>query len=316
MQDQTDYMSHTVAGGDVRALKISGWLTGGYFLIELAIGLWSGSVAVLSDAFHTFSAVGGVLIALVARHYAARPASQYASYGLIRAEILGALLNGLSLLIMALMIFYMGTMRLMDPIPVPPGPMLLAAVGGLITEFISLGLMYQHQKDNLNMRGAFWHIIQTFVGSVIILIAAAVIHFTGFVAIDPLLGMAFGLVLLWASWGIVREASQILLQAVPKNLDMPDVVAAVRTLEGVRDVHHTHAWALTTGKNIVSMHVQVDRLSRAEELLRQIHELLRTRFGVYFSTVQIETECTDLAEPGDLDYLASAGQGRGVEPVR
>ena len=113
------HMSHGMPGGDARALKIAGWLTGIYFLVELAIGLWSGSVAVISDAFHTFSAVGGVLIALVAGYYAKRPASQYSTFGLIRAEIMGALFNGLFLAGMALFVLWMGAMRLRNPIEVP-----------------------------------------------------------------------------------------------------------------------------------------------------------------------------------------------------
>lgn len=290
-----------VGGGDVRALRISGLLTGLYFLIELGIGFWSGSVAVISDAFHTFSAVGGVLIALAARHYASRPASEYATFGWIRAEILGALFNGIFLLIMALFVFYMGVMRLRDPMDVPPGPMLLAAAGGIVTELIALGLMYERQKGNLNMRGAYWHILQTFIGSLIIIVAALVIRFTGFMAIDPLLGMAFGLVLLWASWAIIRDASRILLQAVPRDLDLAELVAAVEELPRVRDVHHTHAWSLTEGKNVVSMHVVVDRMDGAETLLREIQEMLRERFRIYFSTIQFETECTELVEPADLD---------------
>ena len=253
----SDHMGHGMASGDAKALKVSGWLTGVYFVIELGIGLWTGSVAVLSDAFHTFSAVGGVLVALVAGHYASRPASQNASFGLIRAEIVGALINGFFLLGMAGLVLWMGAMRLMHPQEVPPGPMLLAAAGGLVTEAIALGMMYSRQKGNLNMKGAFWHIVQTFVGSLLIIVAAAVIYFTGFNRIDPILGMAFGLVLVWASWGIIRESLRILLDTVPRDLDLKAVACDVAGLPGVRNVHHAHAWALTTGKNIVSMHVLV-----------------------------------------------------------
>lgn len=286
--------------GNTRALKISGWLTGVYFVIELGIGLWTGSVAVTSDAFHTFSAVGGVLIALVAGHYAARPATERATFGLIRAEIVGALFNGLFLLIMALYILWMGAERLQNPVDVPTGPMLLAAVGGLITEVIALRLLYGRQQGNLNMKGAFWHVMQTFVGSLLIIVAALVIRFTGFLAIDPILGMAFGIVLLWASWGIIRQALHILLDAVPRDLDLAAVGAAVEALPGVRGVHHLHARALTTGKNVVSMHVLVERYDEAEALQRAIYRLLVERFDVYFSTVQLETECLEREEAREI----------------
>ena len=124
--------------GNNRALVISAWLTGIYFVIELAIGIWTGSVAVTSDAFHTFSAVGGVLIALVAGRLAARPASRFQTFGFIRAEIVGALVNGAFLLGMGIFVFWMGFMRLQNPIDLPTTPMLLAAGGGLVTEAMAI----------------------------------------------------------------------------------------------------------------------------------------------------------------------------------
>ena len=305
-EEKVQHASHGMPTGDARALKITGWLTGLYFVVELAIGYWSGSVAVISDAFHTFSAVGGVLIALVAGYYSTRPASQYATFGLIRSEIIGALFNGLFLLIMALYVFWMGYQRLRAPIEVPTGPMLLAAAGGLITEIIALWLLFGRQKDNLNMKGAVWHVLQTFVGSIIIIVAAVVIKFTGFYRIDPILGMLFGVVLFWASWGIIREATEILLQTVPKNFNLPKMVAAVEKLNGVINVHHAHVWALTTGKNIISMHVLVDDGTNPKELLKKIHHLLKETFSVYFSTVQIETECPEGEMAAEIDIRAAS----------
>lgn len=298
---QSHAMHGAAAGGShTKALAVTGWLTGIYFIIELGIGIWTGSVAVISDAFHTFSAVGGVLIALVAGRVATRPASTTASFGWIRAEIVGAMLNGLFLLIMAAFVFWMGIRRLQDPMDVPTGPMFLAALGGLVTEAISLRLLYRRQKENLNVKGAFWHVIQTFVGSLLIIVAAVVIRFTGFLAIDPLLGMAFGLVLLWASWQIMRDALDILLEKVPNDLDLGELVAAVDDFPGVRGVHHPHAWSLTTGKAVVSMHVLIEPRSDAQPLLEEIQRLLRERFNIYFSTLQLETRCAEEPEADDI----------------
>ena len=182
----------------------------------------SGSVAVLSDAFHTFSAVGGTLIALVALRLSQRPASREHTFGWGRAEIIGALFNGLSLIVMALYVFYMGAMRLMEPVELPTTVMLWVAAGGIATELVSFWLLYERQKDNLNLKGAFWHILQTFVGSAIIIISAVVIALTGFTPIDPLLGMAFGVLLFWASWSIIRSALAICCRARPRiSTSMP-----------------------------------------------------------------------------------------------
>ena len=299
---------HGLKGTDARALRVTGWLTGVYFLVELAVGIWTGSVAVMSDAFHTFSAVGGVLIALVAARFATRPATQYATFGLVRAEIVGALLNGLFLLAMGVIVLWMGAMRLRSPIELPTGPMLLVAVGGLVTEAISFRLLYRGQKDNLNMKGAFWHVLQTLVGSLIIIVAAVVIRLTGYTPIDPILGMVFGVALFWASYGIIRDSLRILLDAVPKDLDLAKLTSTVAALPGVIDVHHAHAWALTSGKNVVSMHVLVPSWEGATALHRSIRDV-SAGFGVHFATVQLETECLETEAAADIDYGSTSATG-------
>ncbi len=251
---------------NIRALKITTWLTGIYFIIEMGIGIYSGSVVVISDAFHTFSAVGGVLLALIAGRIALRPSDKYKTFGSLRAEIIGALLNGFFLFIMAIFVLYMGYTRLRNPIELPISLMLIAAFGGLVTEVISIKLLFSGQKHNLNIKGAYWHVMQTFVGSIIIIIAAIVIKLTGFLAIDPILGMLFGVILLYASWGIIKDSLNILLESVPKGIDIDEIIESLRSIEGVKDVHHVHAWMLTSGKNIFSAHLQIDDDAQYERI--------------------------------------------------
>lgn len=277
------------ATGDRRALIISGLLTGVYFIVELTVGLWTGSVAVTSDAFHTFSAVGGVLIALVAQRLSERPASGEQSFGWGRAEIIGALFNGVFLTVMAVYVFWMGAMRLSDPMELSTNVMLLTAFGGIITEVIAFWLLYQRQKEDLNIRGAFWHVLQTFVGSLIIIVSALVIRFTGFLEIDPILGMAFGVVLFWASWSIIRSSLRVLLQSTPEGLDLEAVITDLQRIDGVRDLHHVHAWSITSGRNVFSGHIRVDDYATdGERVLREASHRLKDRFDFYFSTLQIE----------------------------
>ncbi len=301
-----DHSGHAMVGhgANDRALKISGWLTGIYFVIELGIGLYSGSIAVISDAFHTFSAVGGVVLAFAAARIARWPADLSRTFGNFRAEVIGALLNGVFLAGMAILVLVMGAMRLRQPIELPTAPLLIAAAGGLLTEVISIWLLYAGQKGDLNLRGAFWHIMQTFVGSLIILVTAAVIYFTGYYAIDPILGMAFGVVLLLASWGIIRDSLSILMEGAPKDVDLNDVVGALSGLPGVRGIHHVHAWTLTSNKNVFSAHIRIDQSDRAGAVLEEAHGLLRNRFGFYFSTIQIEDACLDEDHAKDLDVSA------------
>lgn len=287
-----------------RGMAISAWLTGVYFFIEMGIGLWTGSIAVISDAFHTFSAVGGVLVAIAAARLARRPADEARSFGWYRAEIIGALVNGGFLLGMALVVIVMGAMRLADPIELPTGPMLLAAAGGLITEFISLGLIWKESKSDLNVKGALWHIIQTFVGSLLIIITAAVIYFTGFLLIDPILGMAFGFVLLWASWGILRDSAHLLMEGTPADVSLTQVAGALEQVQGVEDVHHIHAWALTSGRYVFSGHVRVNENSDPQSILAEANAMLKQRFGFFFVTLQTETGCLDESGTEAIDVLA------------
>jgi cobalt-zinc-cadmium efflux system protein len=285
------------SGGDdsrnQRALVISAVLTGVYFVVELAAGILIGSVAVLSDAFHTFSAVAGVGIALAAISYARRPPTPERTFGFIRAEIFGAFANGFFLLGMAIFVIVMGAMRLSDPKDLATTPMLLVAAGGIFTELISLGLLYDGQKKNLNLKGAYWHVVQTFVGSLIIVVAALVIRFTGFLEVDPLLGMAFGFFLLWASYGIIKESIAIFLESTPRGTNLLDIKRDIEQLPGVVSTHHMHAWSLASGRNIFSAHV-LQNDEAGPELLGTITQMLMEKYGFYFSTVQIE-----LSDQGD-----------------
>ncbi len=292
---------HMTSNG--HALTVSGWLTGIYFVIELAIGLYTGSIAVISDAFHTFSAVGGVLLAIVAARLARRPADPTKTFGWYRAEIVGALINGAFLLVMAFVVIVMGAMRLNNPIDLPTGPMLLAAAGGLVTEFVSLYLLYNKQGDDLNIRGAYWHVLQTFIGSLIIIVAALVIRFTGFLAIDPILGILFGFVLLWASWGIMRDAIHLLMEGTPASVDLEQVVSQLGSIKGIADVHHAHAWALTSNRHVFSAHLRIagDDARAIGDIQREAHAILSDTFGFFFSTLQVETECLDESSASAID---------------
>jgi cobalt-zinc-cadmium efflux system protein len=290
-------------------LTISAWLTGVYFVIELAIGLWTGSIAVISDAFHTFSAVGGVLVAIVAAKLARRPADAERSFGWRRAEIVGALVNGGFLLAMALVVIAMAAMRLSEPIDLPTGPMLIAAAGGLVTEVISVGMIWKQSRDDLNTKGALWHILQTFVGSLLIIVTALVIRFTGFLLIDPLLGMAFGFVLLWASWSILKEAAHLLMEGTPPGINLPEVTRALEALDDVKDVHHAHAWALTSSRNVFSAHLRVQGEALQQGVLERAHTMLRKTFGFFFVTLQVETQCLDESGAEDIDLSGTGRNG-------
>src|ERR687895_1887991 len=296
------HMMPAATDKNFRALKITALLTGIYFIIELGIGIYTGSIAVLSDSFHTFSAIGGVLLAIAAGRIAMKPADLSKTFGYKRAEVIGALLNGIFLLVMAGIVFYMGLMRIQMPMELPPVPMLVAAFGGLVTEVIAIKLLYSGQKGDLNVKGAFWHVLQTFVGSVIIIIITAiVIYFTGFMEIDPILGMAFGVVLTYASIGIVRDSIKILSETVPKGVDLEKIKYSLEAIPGVKNVHHIHAWSITPSVNIFSTHIHADDLSKSDDILQKATKMLKEKFDFYFSTIQVEKDCAEIDEARDID---------------
>lgn len=292
-----------------RGMAIAAWLTGIYFVIEMAIGLWTGSIAVISDAFHTFSAVGGVLVAIIAARLARRPADEDRSFGWYRAEIIGALVNGGFLLAMALVVIVMGAMRLADPIDLPTTPMLIAAAGGLVTEFISLGLIWKESRSDLNVKGALWHIIQTFIGSLLIIVTAVVIKFTGFLLIDPILGIAFGVVLLWASWAILRDSMHLLMEGTPADIDLSEITRALEDVDGVSNIHHVHAWALTSGRYVFSAHLRTRDDADGNAVLTAAYRMLKTEYGFFFSTLQVEQECLDESGAEAIDITSNSPPG-------
>ncbi|MES1945188.1 cation diffusion facilitator family transporter [Salinisphaera sp. PC39] len=308
-QGGSGHAGHMPSSGP--GMAISAWLTGVYFVIEMGIGLWTGSIAVIADAFHTFSAVGGVLVAIAAARLAHRPADEDRSFGWYRSEIIGALVNGGFLLGMALIVIVMAGMRMSDPIDLPTAPMLWAAAGGLFTEIISLALIWKQSRTDLNVRGALWHIIQTFVGSLLIIVTALVIKFTGFLLIDPILGMAFGFVLLWASWGIMRDSAHLLMEGTPADVSLPEVSQALEALDGVNNAHHIHAWALTSGRYVFSGHLRIADEADSQAVLKAAHSMLKDRFGFFFATLQVETACLDEAGTEAIDITrAPPGEGQ------
>jgi len=279
---------------NARILKITGWLTGVYFVIELWLWFYTGSVAVISDAFHTFSAVWGILIAFIANKLAARSANTSSTFWLKRAEIMWALLNGVFLFLMALYVLYMWYNRLWMDVELPTWIMLLAAAWGLITEIISFKLIFKSQKENINMQWAFWHIMQTFVWSILIIIAAVIIRITGYTPIDAILWMTFWLVLIWASYKIIKDSLDILMQNTPKDVDILSVKNDLLKIDWIIWIRHMHAWVLTSNKNIFSAHIQVKNHDNAEKILKQSEKILKQNHNIYFTTLQLEKTHTSL----------------------
>ncbi len=203
---------------------------------------------------------------------------------------------------MAVYILWMGYTRLLNPISLPPTIMLLVAGGGLITEIISIFLLFGGQKKNINIRGAFWHIINTFVGSFIIIAAGLVIQFTGFLKIDSILGMGFGIILFWAAFSIIRHSVNILMERVPVGIDLKKIKWDLDSIKGVIKTHHIHAWNLTSGKKILTAHILVKDMEKTNSILAEANKILKKKYKFYFTTLQVESKLVGEA-PEELDFI-------------
>ena len=280
----------TAAGRHTGALAWTLGLTGGFLLIEVAGALWTGSLALLADAGHMLSDVGGLGLALFATWFAARPPTPAKTYGYYRVEILAALVNALILLGIAAFILYEAYHRFGSPPDVLGGPMLVVAVAGLLVNLASMWLLHAGSGESLNLKGAYLEVLSDALSSVGVIVAALIVLATGWRLADPIIGAAIGLFILPRTWGLLRQAVNILLEGTPPHVNMAEVAAAMAGVSGVRHVHDLHVWTLTSGKHAMSGHVLVEDLATGNRILRDLHELLHERFGIEHTTIQLESE--------------------------
>lgn len=286
--------SHEHGAGNERRVLVALWITGGFMLVEAAGGFISGSLALIADAGHMLTDTGALALAWVAVRLARRPADEARSYGWHRAEILAAFLNGFVMLALSAWIIVEAGLRLMRPIEVLGGPMLVVAIGGLGVNILSF-LMLHGAGDSLNLKGAALHVLGDLLGSVAAIIAAIVILLTGFMPVDPMLSVLVALLILRSAWTITRDSAHILMEGTPHGVD-PDEIAAdlVKNVEGVDDVHHVHAWSLTQGQSLVTLHAHLADGADGNMALSGIKARLGSEFGIGHATVQLERgECTD-----------------------
>jgi cobalt-zinc-cadmium efflux system protein len=256
----------------------------------VAGALWTGSLALLADAGHMLTDVGGLGLALFATWVAAKPPTPEKTYGYYRVEILAALLNALVLLAISTFILYEAYRRFLSPPTVLGGPMLVVAAAGLIVNLVGMWLLHAGAGESLNLKGAYLEVLSDALGSLGVIVAALVVLTTGWYLVDPILGAAIGLFIVPRTWTLLRQAVNILLEGTPPHVNLSEVEAAMGAVRGVRKVHDLHVWALTSGKYAMSGHVVVDDLAMGNEILRDLHDVLHERFGIEHTTIQIESE--------------------------
>lgn len=269
-------------------------LTLAIFAIEVAGGLLSNSLALLSDAGHVFTDAIALGLAWFAARQADRPATESKTYGFHRAGILAALANAVSLVLIAVFILWEAYGRLRQPETVQSGLMLGVAFAGLLVNLFVARYLQGHQHENLNVRSAMMHVLGDALASAAVIVGGIVMALTGWFFVDPLLGVLIALIIAVGSWTIIRETVNILMEGVPKGLDLEQLLADVRQVPGVQHVHDVHVWSLATGLHALSCHVIVSdqALSESDLILRCINEVLGCKYGINHTTLQFEhCEC-------------------------
>jgi len=280
---------HGRASASRRRLVIVTLLTAIYMVAEAVGGWWTGSLALAADAGHMLADVAALALALAAVWFGSRPATPGKTFGYYRLEILAAFINGVALVLIALFIFYESYVRWFAPTPVRSGVMTIVAAGGLAINLLCARLLHSDRHDDLNVRGAWLHIISDALGSVGAITAGVIITFSGWYGADALISVFIGLLIIWSSWHLIREATNVLLEGTPAHINLAAVEDAILETEGVSDVHDLHIWTITSGREALSAHViHAQSISQAG-LLKELRTKLHDRFGVDHLTLQMET---------------------------
>lgn len=290
-----------------RRLKIGIVLNLLFAFIELIAGLAAGSLALLGDASHNFGDVIGLGISWVALRQVERPATGRKTFGYHRATILAALGNGVALIGITLWLFYEAIQRLRQP-ELPEASVMLAVAGIGFLMNLAVALSLKRGIRDINIRSAHLHLMSDAFVSLGVVAAGAIILFSGWGPIDPLFSLVIGLLILVGTWDIVAEALNVLMEGVPRGVDVERILHAVHSFLEVRDTHDLHVWSLSSHVYALSCHLQVDDLpvSEGNQLLDRISQMLKERFGIAHTTIQLEAEACPPQEACALSALEEA----------
>ena len=277
---------HTHGAGE-RSLRWVLGLTAAFMVAEFAGGIVSNSLALLADAAHMLTDVSAIGLSLFALWFARRPPTPDMTWGWVRIEILAALVNAATLLVLAGFIVVEAVERFREPFEVRGGLMLAVAAGGLAVNVVAALLLHRSAGESLNVRGAYLHVIGDLIGSVGAIIAALLILVTGWTPADPLISIFVAALILWSGWKLLRESVDVLLESVPRHIDMVEVQQAIDEIPGVDNVHDLHVWTVTSGFLAMSGHAVVAADDHTR-VLAEIHERMAARFGIRHVTFQLE----------------------------
>jgi cobalt-zinc-cadmium efflux system protein len=287
-------------GGTRRILKWSFVATLLFVVLEVVAGLQAKSLALLSDAGHNLTDALALLFTWFAFYLQSKPANSVKTYGYHRMGVLAAFVNALTLVLLSGWIFYESVQRFRHPAPVQENVMMMVAAVGLL---LNGGIMWSlriAKKNDINVRSAFVHMMGDALGTVAIIAGAIAIHYTGWQQIDPALSVAIGVLIVWTAWDIVNEAVNILLEGLPRGLELQSVIRAMREVPGVLEVHDLHIWSLGSSTHALSCHAVIEDVppSASDRILQRLNAMLCDRFAIHHTTVQFEHVGCAVSESG------------------
>ena len=298
-----DAHGHDHTRASRRALAVALGINTAFLVVELVGALLADSLALLADAVHMLTDSASLGLALFAAWVATRPADSKRTYGYHRAEVIGALVNGLLLVAAVGYVLFDAYRRFQDPRPVDPLVVVGVGVVGLGANLAAAWVLTDH-RDTLNVEGAFLHLVFDAAGSVAAIVAGLVIWATGIYLVDPLFALLIAALVLYSTRDLLADSLNVLLQGTPRDLDIGEVVACLESIEGVTDAHHVHVWALDSRRTALSAHLVVEEGVDRDAVLSGCRVELAERFGVDHATVQVES--TQFAETVEMDCYPAA----------
>ena len=281
--------THARASDNRRRLSLVLVLTAIYMIAEAVGGWWTGSLALLADAGHMLTDVAALALALMAAWFGSRPATSSKTFGYYRLEILAALINGVALVLISLLIFYEAYQRWSAPPNVRGSVVMMIAAGGLMINLVCAWILHAPHEVDLNIRGAWLHVLSDAFGSVGAIVAGAIMSVYGWYAADPLFSALIGTMIVWSSWRLIRDSTNVLLEGTPAHINLAAVEDAILRTDGVNAVHDLHVWTITSGREALSAHVIHAYSVSQIELLKELRTKLHDHFGVDHLTIQMET---------------------------
>ncbi len=282
--DGRAHLNRDASGGRLVFVLV---LTAVFMVAEVVGGLLSNSLALLADAGHMFTDVAALALSVFAMRLAQTPPTTKRTFGLVRLEILAALVNGAALLVISGFIFVEAWQRLREPVEIDGTIMLVVATLGLGVNVIGAVMLHSHAHENLNVRGAYLHVLGDLLGSVGAIGAGVLVLTTGWTPADPIISAVIGLLILFSAWHLVREAADVLLESAPAHVDMDAILGELRSVDGLDDVHDVHVWTLTSGFVALSAHGVIDDPTQHTRILGDVRERMGAH-GIGHVTFQIE----------------------------